>query len=185
MKLKNVLTAACLIIFIVLVYFLNQAVLDNLQVREIIFRLGYAGIFLIAFINGFNVIVPFPTPLLMPGLLEAGLNFYAAGLIMAAGMSLADLFAFWLGHAGRRVLTFNQENKTFKKIIVFIRKYRWSSFPLMFIFAALVPLPNEVIALPLGFFGYRASVVFIALFLGNLVHALIYSLAVIQLFKLF
>ena len=61
---------------------------------------------------------------------------------------------------------------------------RSRSVPLIvfFFFAAFIPLPNEVLAAPLGFLGYRLAHILPIAFAGNLVFNMLYTAGLLRVF---
>src|SRR3989344_3600580 len=100
MRLKVILV---FIVIIVLAFYLGQLAKDNEFVREIIHKYGYIGVFCVAIVSGFNLAIPIPAISFLPLFLESGLNMWIVTLLITIGVTIADMAAFFLGHAGRHI----------------------------------------------------------------------------------
>ena len=139
---------------------------DNAHAKELVARYGYAGVFVIAVISGFNLVVPIPAVAFMPVFIVAGLDFWTSVLVISAGMTIADTIAFMLGRTGRKVLE-AKESAALARLERFRAKGRGMPLVAMFVYASVAPLPNEVLAVPLGLMGYRVREIVPPLLAGN------------------
>jgi len=169
------------VLVIVLAFWLAQYAKDNESIRQVVSQYGYFGIFGIAIISGFNLAVPIPAISFLPLFLESGLGTWSTILVVSLGVTLADMIAFFLGKAGRHVFP---EGKIIKRIQKLGEKNVHSPILVLFLFASFVPLPNEVLGLPMGFMGYNKWHVLTAVFLGNFVFNTLYGLGVVNIFNL-
>ena len=174
------------VIFILLFAFwlaLNAS--SSSVVYNLVYDYGYVGIFIVSVISGFNIIVPIPVVSFVPLFLEVGLNFWIVVATMVVGLTVADLLGYAIGRSGRELTSSLHHKKIFKRLDTMKKKHYFKPMVILFFYASLVPLPNEIIVIPLGFLGYRFVHVFIPLFLGNIIFVVLTSLGVINLFKLF
>lgn len=157
-----------IVIVLAFVIWLATQVGTNPEVREVFIKLGYPGMFILAMISGFNVIVPIPAILLAPIFVEAGLNLWLLIIVASIGMTVGDIIGFFLGKVGRNV-TSNKKMPVFiEKIELWLNKYKYGSSIFMFLYAAFAPIPNEVVVVPLSFSGAKFKQLFWPVFLGNL-----------------
>ncbi len=184
-EIKFLLSLALIVAIFAFAFWLSEAASDNTYVQGIISRYGYFGIFVTAVISGFNLVVPIPAVSFIPALVESGLNYWASILILAFGMTVADIVAYVLGRAGRGMLSGAVNQKMIKRLDKLKGRHPLISLGAIFAFASVVPFPNEVIVVPLGFLRYKMTYLMIAIFLGNLVFNLIYSKGLIELFRIF
>ncbi len=148
---------------------LGGSIHGNEDAAELVRAFGYFGVFLAAVVSGFNLVVPVPAVAFLPTFLAAGLDLWPTILVMSLGVTLADSIAFLIGNAGR---SFARRGKA-RDAVRWLEKLRERSpaaplAALAFV-AAFVPIPNEVVALPLGLMGYRFRAVFATVLCGNLV----------------
>jgi len=176
------------IIFLVFIFALafgvSGMVKDSDFVSDLIRRFGYGGIFLIAVVSGFNLVVPVPAISFLPIFLVSGLNTFAVIAVIAAGMTFADFMGFLLGKASRRIAMSDFERKVLNKFEKIKEKLNWSPALALFLFASLAPIPNELIVIPMAFLGYKFTYILLPVFLGNMVFNSIYALGVVNILKL-
>jgi|SRR5688500_11647307 len=155
---------------------------ENEIVRQIVTRYGYFGVFVIAMVSGFNLVVPVPAVAFIPLFVASGLDLVATIAIIVIGVTIADMLAFMLGRAGRE-LHVMREARLVKKLQKVRERHYWWPLGMMFLYASFAPLPNEVMALPLGLMGYPAHHIFLPLLLGNLVFNSIAAVGIMTLFS--
>jgi membrane protein YqaA with SNARE-associated domain len=156
------------IVFIVaLTMKLAHFVRESDDARMLVSNSGYVGVFIIAFVAGLNVIAPIPAPSFIPLFVEAGFNLEVSIFILAIGTTAADGVAFLLGKLGRKFIDLQKKHPLLHKTEKWSEKYRWGPFIFLFLFAAFVPFPNEVLIIPLGFIGYKFRHLALPLLAGN------------------
>ncbi len=141
---------------------------ENEAVQELLLSGGYLGILLFSIINGFNVFVPVVTASFIPALTTAGLNVYVSLFLVSLGMTIADCTAYFLARVGHGNLS--RLNVRVTRSIEFAEK-RSHSLPLWILgfWALFVPLPSEVVLIPLGLLGYPPRLVLPIVIIGNIV----------------
>ncbi len=148
--------------------FFGRVALHNDIVRGLVLRYGYAGVFVVALISGFNLLVPVPAFAFVPLFIAAGLDFAAVLGFIVAGVTVADMAGFFLGRAGRgfdAVL----HAKAVRRLEKFRARHRAAPLVVLALYAAFAPLPNQVVMVPLGLMGYAAYEVFLPLLAGNFI----------------
>ena len=105
-------------------------------------------------------------------------------IIIAAGMTLADFVAYLLGKTGRHMVLSAFEKKVINKFEIIKEKLHWSPVLILFLFASLVPFPNEIMVIPMAFLGYRSVYILLPVFFGNMVFNSIYAIGVANVIKL-
>lgn len=174
-----------LVAIVALALFLASLAKENELIRAIVLQYGYVGVFVVALICGFNLAVPIPAAAFLPLFLASGLGFWTSILFMSLGTTAADLLAYALSRVGRNLASHSlgeRENKVFERIERIREKYSWGPIALLFAFAAVVPFPNEILVIPLGFLNYRLRYIFFAVFAGNFVFNTLYATGIIQIF---
>ncbi|MFW0871072.1 MAG: hypothetical protein ACKKL4_01280 [Patescibacteria group bacterium] len=146
-----------------------------------IYDIGYLGLFLFSFVNGFNLIIPFVPTSFMPVLLDGGFQFWPSVIVMSIGMSSADIIGFLIG---RYISRFDKVDTL--GVLNFLQSIRERSYygPLIFtfFFGSLVPLPFELMMVPLGIMRYRIGIIFAISFSANMIFNIITAVGFIQLF---
>lgn len=174
--------AVLLLLVVAAVFSLSLWIASNESVLGAITHYGYWGAFLISIISGFNLVIPVPAASFVPLFLSAGLSLPILILIISVGMTLADFLGYLIGKTGRTAL------KATKHLPQWARSETWndkSNFWIggaVFLYAAFIPLPNELIVIPLALIGHRLTAIAPVLLLGNITFNLIASWGFISLY---
>lgn len=161
---------------------LGRIAQGNEVVRQLVTRYGYFGVFAVALVSGFNLVVPVPAVAFIPLFVASGLDLTATVAVIVVGVTIADMLAFMLGRAGRD-LRVMQETRFVKQLQKFRQRHYWLPLGTMFLYASFAPLPNELMAIPLGLMGYPARHIFLPLLFGNLVFNTITAFGMAALFR--
>ncbi len=167
--------------FLAFALWLSHFAKDNELLRELVMIYGYWAIFIISTISGFNLIVPIPAITFLPLFLESGLSFWLTIIIISLGMTLADCLAYFLGHAGREITLSTVQNKWFQRLDRWRDRNYWWPIIILALFVMFVPLPNELIIIPLAILGYRLRELFIVMLLGTFLFNLLFAAGLIHL----
>jgi membrane protein DedA with SNARE-associated domain len=120
---------------------------------EFVTRYGYAGYFIAASIAGINVFVPTTHLIFTAPLLNVGLNPWLLVIFGAMGATLADGVGYFIGSSGRSAF-----GETFGRIANWltevVSKRPRLAPAILFLWAAFMPLPNEILVIPAGVLGY-------------------------------
>ena len=126
---------------------------------------GYLGLLLISFIGSIIVFIPVPYfPFLITAAFNRELDPHLISLSSAAGAVIAKLIIFYASYYGRNILS----KKTQKRLIPLQRvlgKYGWSGA----FAAALTPIPDDVVYIPLGLAKYNPWKFATATFAGKFI----------------
>lgn len=147
----------------------------NENVQALISSFGPLGILVVSFVGGLNLIVPVPATAFIPVFSAAGFSLSLIIFIIVIGTTIADLVAFYVGTVLKP-----QAEKINSKVLKFLRKHCEHNKRMMqaivFIYAAIVPFPNEVLLLPLGTLGIKLRSLFLVFTLGNATHVTLLAL---------
>lgn len=160
------LRVAALIGVVALVFWVNESVASNLEVTDAVRRFGYPGLFVIAAISGFNLLVPIPIIAFFPFLMDAGLAPVPAVAVIAAGMTVGDMVGYLLGRLGRKLVEKPHWMRRMERVQ---ERHRLAPYVLLFFWASFAPLPNEVIVIPMALIGCRWLGVLLAALGGNII----------------
>lgn len=166
---KSIFSVLFVIALLVGAYFAGQEILENDHLREFVNGFGYIGVFAMAIIGGFNIIVPVPAITFLPIFLAADLNFLGIIITIALGATLADSIAYLLGNASRAVLNDSKQERLAALLREVQEKRAWLIPILLILYGSFVPLPNEVIVAPLAFIGYKFRYILPLVLIGNFV----------------
>lgn len=160
------LKVASIAAVVALVVWANVVAAENVRALEFVRRFGYPGLFAAAAVSGFNLLVPIPVVGFFPLLMEAGLDPVVTVMIIGAGMTVGDMVGYLLGRAGRKLVDKPQWMARMERVQ---ERHRIAPYVLLFFYAAFVPLPNELIVIPMALIGCRWIGVIGAAFGGNLI----------------
>lgn len=167
-----------------LVTWANLYAADNALAIEATRRYGYLGIFVAAAFSGFNLVVPIPVVAFFPFFMEAGLAPVPTVLLIALGMTAGDLVGYLIGHTARQFVR-PREGGIIRRLEALRERHPVLPVAVMFVYAAFVPAPNEVLVLPLAFLRYPVWGIFAAVLAGNLIFNSLVALGVVGIFEAF
>ena len=132
-------------------------------------NVGYIGIFIISFLGSILIFIPVPYfPILITSALNKELDPNIIALSATFGAVLAKSSIFIASYYGRNLLS----NKTKSKILPlqnFLAKYGG----LAAFIAALLPIPDDLVYIPLGIAKYSVRKFVLFTFIGKLLYGLI------------
>ena len=128
---------------------------------EMVATYGYAGAFLISIFGNFTIFFPVPFTITIYAF-GATLNPLLLGLVCGVGSTIGEFSAYLVGVGGRRIIEgrFEKRLESAKRLI---QRY---GAAIIFLFA-LLPLPDDVILIPLGVLRYDLKKALGAMFLGK------------------
>lgn len=162
---KHVAFFICLLLAVGVAVYGSQQLQSNLVVVEFVDTLGYIGVFVAGLIAGLNIVFPVPAATLTPLFLEAGMTIPLIVVFLALGTLAADCIGYLIGHTSRSIIETKYPN-----ITTLTDKVSQANSGLLVLFVALyaafIPLPNELILIPLAFAGVSWRLLIIPLFIG-------------------
>ena len=179
----TILQGISVLLLIIGAFYLARLAADSTLIQSIIQQFGYLGLFLIATISGFNLIVPVPAIALLPVFIESGLSPVITVVLIAIGMTLGDFLGFLIGDTGRKILESAASSKTVRTLKKLQEKN--PRFPLiaLLIWASAAPLPNEVIVIPIAFLGYRLRYVMPIVLVGNTIFNFLVAYGILSVYN--
>jgi membrane protein YqaA with SNARE-associated domain len=128
---------------------------------DLVTNYGYAGAFLISIFGNFTIFFPVPFTITVYAF-GATLNPLVLGLVCGIGSTVGEFSAYLIGVGGRKVIEgrFEERLESAKRLI---QRYGAT----IIFFFALLPLPDDVILIPLGVLRYDLKKVLGAMFLGK------------------
>ncbi|MGA9841329.1 MAG: VTT domain-containing protein [Nitrososphaeraceae archaeon] len=128
-------------------------------------NLGYLGVFVISFIGSIIVFVPIPYfPVLIAAALNKELDPNLVSLSSALGAILAKTIIFYASYYGRKSLS-----KQTKKRIYPLQKLVAKYGSLAAFIAALTPIPDDLVYIPLGLVKFTPWKFVVSTFLGKFI----------------
>ena len=122
---------------------------------------GYAGAFLISIFGNFTIFFPVPFTITIYAF-GATLNPIILGVVCGIGSTIGEFSAYLVGMGGRKVL----EERYGDRLEMAKRLIQKHGMAVVFIFA-LLPLPDDLLLIPLGMLRYDIRKVMIAAFFGK------------------
>ena len=129
--------------------------------NQTVYAYGYAGAFVISIFGNFTVFFPVPYVLTIYAF-GVTLNPVLLGLVCGAGSTVGEFSAYLIGRGGRRVIDerYGERLETAKLLV---QRY---GMAIIFLFAVL-PLPDDLILIPLGMLRYSLKKAMTAMFVGK------------------
>lgn len=181
--LKLTASIAVVVAVIVLAIWLGILAKENEFIQNAVLNYGYIGVFFLSIVSGFNIIVPIPIAAFFPLLIASGLNQWITILVVAVGTTVADTLSYLIGRIGRQLMSPRTE-QTLERFEKMKSRARYLPFIFLFFFAAFVPLPNELLIIPLAFLGYHLKHLIPVVFLGSLIFNTLAMFGTLNLFEL-
>lgn len=130
---------------------------------------GYFGIFLISLLGSTSIFFPIPYPVVLftLGTVEA-FNPFLIALASGLGSAVGEFSGYLLGLGGRKIISDDRKHK-----MEFLLKVFGKFGPIVVFLFALLPLPDDLLFIPLGIMHYSFLKAFIPALLGKLCMSLI------------
>ena len=161
----KVLAIAALVAFTVWV---NVRAGDIEGARNAAAAAGYPGLLLASVVSGFNLVWPVPISFFYPFFIESGFQPAPTLATIALGMTGGDLLGYLIGDATRHMADHRLAGFRARAEALHDR-HRLLPLGLLFVYAAFVPLPNEILVIPMAFMRYSLVAVMTAVLLGNVI----------------
>lgn len=168
----------------VAVLYAASYIVENDQAQTLVQNFGYAGVVLVSFIAGLNLIVPIPAGAFVPIFVAGGIALPLVIMLLVCGTMLANIVAYGFGRLGR-TYTSTHYPKLQAKITQLYTERRHLLPYFVFGFSALIPLPNEVYLLPLGIIGVPLRVFILPLLAGTIIYQSLFALGAYNVFLAF
>lgn len=180
MKSGIVLRTAFVIAVVVAALWLSVAASTNVLIQQLVRDFGYLGVFVASVISGFNLIAPVPIISFVPAFTEAGFLLAPTVLLISSGLTVGDTLGFLIGRLGRDIES-EKIAKRVARLEELRAKGRWLPLVALFFYAAFVPMPNEVIVIPLALAGYRFLQIIPITLAGNLLFNFLFAYGLLEL----
>ena len=163
--------------------YLANYIANNDTARNLVGQFGYLGIFVVSIVAGLNVFVPIPAATFVPVFTAAGLWIPLIIIVLALGTTIADMIGYFIGRLSKE---FAEENypRTYSRLLFLSEEHHNLILPLLFLYAAFVPFPNEAIIIPLALIGFKFRKFLIPLILGNLINQTALAYGAVNIFAL-
>ena len=128
---------------------------------ELVTVYGYVGAFLVCIIGNISIFIPIPFALIVYAF-GSTLNPLLLGLVSGLGSAIGEMVSYFLGWGGRKIIEgkYGSRLDAVKRLIT-----RYGVLSVFLV--ALLPLPDDLLLIPLGMMRYDFKKTFIALLLGK------------------
>jgi membrane protein DedA with SNARE-associated domain len=127
-------------------------------------ELGYVGILVISFVSSLIPFIPIPYfPVLITASFNPNFNPHIISIVSALGIVGAKTIIFFISYYGRKILS-DKTKKRMRPLQNLVSRYGWFG---AFI-AALTPIPDDIVYIPLGLAKYNPWKFATATFAGKL-----------------
>lgn len=138
---------------------------------------SYLLVFFLAFVGGTSILFPFPYYLVVFTFGAAHLNPILLGIFAGTGVMLGDSTSYLVGYSGREIIPAKLSER-FNKIRDWLLRQKSGFIALgLFLYGAIIPIPNDVVIVPLGVIRFSYIKAVIPLWLGNIVFNIIVAFA--------
>jgi len=131
--------------------------------ERLVSNYGYAGAFLISIFGNFTIFFPVPFTITIYAF-GATLDPLLLGVVCGLGSTIGEFSAYLVGRGGRELID-ERFGRRLEGAKILVQRY---GMAVIFLFAAL-PLPDDLILIPLGMLKYSLRKALVAAFLGKLV----------------
>jgi membrane protein YqaA with SNARE-associated domain len=180
---KSVLSITFIVVIFAASLYFALYLSESSAVQSLVQRFGYLGVLLTGIIVGLNTIVPIHAATFSPIFITAGLPLSMIIFFLAVGTLIADMLAFALGHVSRDFV-----KEKYPKIYGYATKIHTEKshllIPIVTVYAAIVPFPNEAILIPLALAGTNPKKLIIPLIIGNIIHQTLFVSGVTNVLSL-
>jgi len=138
---------------------------------ELVKNYGYLGAFIVSLLGNVTIFIPIPFALVIY-LCGHFLNPLILGLVTGTASTIGELSAYIVGRGGRKVIEAKYGHR-----LDSIRKLIGGHGMLVIFLFALLPLPEDLLLIPLGMIKYDIRKLITAMFLGKTIMCLIIAYA--------
>ncbi len=156
------------IVWNVALFFIDKELADSLLQNN---NHAYLIFFVIATTTGLSIFAAGTFYATLIHFTQIGLDPLILGILGGLGTSVGDFMYFYFARQARDFSNI-KKSKTYKKISQYVSKdlckescYRVYTF--VFLFAAFIPIPNDILMVALGFLNYKYSRIIPLVILGN------------------
>jgi len=142
-----------------------------LWMNNLVVTYGYLGAFIVCIIGNVSIFLPIPFALIIY-LFGSTLNPLVLGIVSGVGSAIGEMVSYIIGRGGRKVIE-SRYGKRLDAVEKLIDRYGI----LVVFLAALTPVPDDILLIPLGMIKYPAYKTFTAMVFGKTIMCLILAYA--------
>lgn len=138
---------------------------------------AYIALFLSALLGGSSIFIPFPYYLVTISLGVAGFNPFLLALVAGLGTTIGDMTTYYLARSGR-IFAPSKMRAYFSRTLYSLKEHHPKLIPIVtFLYAAFLPLPDDLIMAPAGLIQYPIKRLIVSVFSGKVVFNLCLAFA--------
>jgi membrane protein YqaA with SNARE-associated domain len=161
---------------------ITEFVIANPEYQAMIQEFGFLGVLLISFVAGLNLFLPLPAATFVPVFTAGGMSLPSVIFFLIVGTMAANLFAYTAGHYGGKVAKIHYPAFQ-EKMTKLYQNHRRYMPHFVFLFTALIPLPDEVFLVPLGIIGVKLKQFILPLLCGTIFYQTFAAYGIDNIFK--
>ena len=112
------------------------------------------------------------------------MNIILSVVVITIGMVVGDLAGFFIGRYSHSLMKKEHRNIITRKVDYLSNKYPGLLPVILFVYVSFVPLPNEVIVIPLGLARVKLRSILPALLLGSLLFNSLAGAGILNIYSL-
>jgi uncharacterized membrane protein YdjX (TVP38/TMEM64 family) len=128
---------------------------------ELMTAYGYLGAFIICIVGNISIILPIPFALVVYAF-GSTLNPFILGVVAGFGSTIGEMSAYFIGRGGRKVIEDRYGNR-----LDAVRKLIEKHGVMVIILVSLLPIPDDLLLIPLGMMKYPAKKLLAAMLIGK------------------
>lgn len=132
-----------------------------LWMTELVTAYGYLGAFIICIIGNVSIILPVPFALVVYAF-GSTLNPLLLGIVAGVGSTIGEMSAYLIGRGGRRVI-----EERYGDRLDAVRRLIERHGVMVIILVSLLPIPDDLLLIPLGMMKYPAGKLLAAMLIGK------------------
>jgi membrane protein YqaA with SNARE-associated domain len=174
---KNKIIFVAILIFIVfwtffLYKFSPERIVDSIGIHN-----SYLVVLFLSFLGGISIVFPFPYYVFVMTFAAGGSNPFLLGIFAGFGLTLGDSTSYLFGFHGGEIIP-KKYQKKFKKVLKKVLTYPdYLRTLLIFIWGSIVPLPSDIVTIPMGVLKYPYKKLIVPLGFGHMVFNTIIALS--------
>jgi uncharacterized membrane protein YdjX (TVP38/TMEM64 family) len=129
--------------------------------NELITAYGYLGAFVVCIIGNVSIVFPLPFALIVYAF-GSVLNPLLLGVVCGIGSAVGEMSSYIVGRGGRRAIE-GRFGSRLEAVEILVEKH---GMLVVFLFA-LLPLPDDLLLIPLGMMKYSVKKTMVAMLLGK------------------
>jgi membrane protein YqaA with SNARE-associated domain len=164
-------------------FWVTKLVEESAYIQTLVREFGTFGVLLVSFVAGLNAFLPVPAATFVPIFTASGMSIMLIITLLVIGTMAANLFAYGIGRFGQSLTSTHYPKIQTRLITLYQTKKAYLPY-FIFLFTALVPLPDEVFLIPLGIIGVKIRHIIFPLLLGTIAYQSITAFGFDNVFKM-